>query len=43
MHPYHYTRLSTYRFKQLVENKGISTLKNFAKFINAIMNVFYNP
>jgi len=43
LHPYYYTRPNTYKFKELMQNKRISTLKNLAKFIKVIMNVFKCP
>ena len=43
IHPYYYTRPCTYKFRELMENKRISTLKKLACFINVINNEFKRP
>ena len=43
IHPYYYTLLSIYKFRELMENKRISTLKKLACFINIINNEFKRP
>ena len=43
IHPYYYTRPSTYKFRELMENKRISSLKKLACFINVINTKFKRP
>ena len=43
LHPYFYTRPCTYKFRELMVNKRIGTIKKLACFINIINNEFKRP